>query len=359
MNSTATESVQKTGKYRHLAFCFLPQLLFILLAVGVFYRGYWLLLPALFLLVIVPLLDTLTGWQDDVHFQKSDFSSLDIFLLHWNTRLYAILYVTAVVCLAKYLPRFTTMEIGFLIVSSSLLGAIGFAAAHELLHGKEKVDQVLQRITTAFLFYPHYKLIHIQSHHSHAATDHDKNTAWLDESIYAYILRTVPESMIRCWQMEAARFSKGKSGILQNRMHAYAIGQLGLLLALFLFSGLWGLLFYLGHIIGAHVVLESVNYIQHYGLLRKRHDGQYETTGAEHSWDTYHYFSSYSTFRVGHHSYHHIAVKPYYLLSTEAKAPKLPVGYFWAIPMLFIPPWWRRVINPKLSPEGVCERSPA
>ena len=76
MNSTATGSVQKAGKYRHLAFCFLPQLLFILLALGVFGRGYWLLLPALFLLVVVPLLDTLTGWQDDVHFQKSDFSSL-------------------------------------------------------------------------------------------------------------------------------------------------------------------------------------------------------------------------------------------------------------------------------------------
>jgi alkane 1-monooxygenase len=106
-------------------------------------------------------------------------------------------------------------------------------------------------------------------------------------------------------------------------------------------------------VIGAHIVLESVNYIQHYGLLRKQLDGQYERTAAEHSWDTYHYFSSYSTFRVGHHSFHHISVKPYYLLSTEPAAPKLPVGYFWAIAMVLIPPWWHRVINPKLSAQGI------
>jgi alkane 1-monooxygenase len=256
----------------------------------------------------------------------------------------------------KFLHHLTPAEVGFLLASLSLVGGIAFASAHELLHERDGFDQGLQRITTAFLFYPHYKLIHTQSHHAHAATDHDKNTAWLDETIYGYIFRTIPESMIRCWDMEAARIGKRTpsvwSRILQNQMLTYGMGQVVLLLAFYLFSGVVGLLFYLGQIVGAHVVLESVNYIQHYGLMRKRRDGEWEKTGSEHSWDTYHYFSSYATFRVGHHSFHHISAKPYYLLSTEAKAPKLPVGYFWAIPMVFIPPFWRRVINPKLSSEG-------
>src|SRR5687768_14343871 len=229
MNPTVSANGPSKGKYRHIGLCFLPQLLFVLLAVGVFYRVFWLLAPALFLVVVVPLIETLTGWQDDGQFHKNDFSAMDLFLLHWTTRLYAIFYVTSVVCVAKFLPHFTAVETGFLVTSLSLMGAIGFAAAHELLHGKERVDQVLQRITTAFLFYPHYKLIHIQSHHSHAATDHDKNTAWFDESIYAYIFRTVPESMLRCWQMEAARARSRKTstwlGILQNQMFAFALGQ--------------------------------------------------------------------------------------------------------------------------------------
>ncbi len=96
-------------------------------------------------------------------------------------------------------------------------------------------------------------------------------------------------------------------------------------------------------------MLESVNYIQHYGLMRDKNDNEYEKTGPEHSWDTYHFFSSYASFRVGHHSYHHLAVKPYYLLDPEPQAPKLPAGYFWSIPMVMLPPWWRRVINPKLK----------
>jgi alkane 1-monooxygenase len=114
-------------------------------------------------------------------------------------------------------------------------------------------------------------------------------------------------------------------------------------------AGWIGLLFYIAHIVVAHIVLESVNYIQHYGLMRDKEEGEYRKTGPEHSWDTYHYFSSYVTFRVGHHSYHHIAVKPYYLLVAEPEAPKLPVGYFWAIPMVFLPSWWRRIINPRLT----------
>jgi len=297
------------------------------------------------------LLDLVTGWQDNLPFNQDNFSPFEISLLHWNTRLYALLYMGSVIALAMSLDRFSVTEISLFISALSLTGGICFAAAHELLHAKEKIDQILQRITTSFLFYPHYKLIHIRSHHVHAGTDHDENTAWLNESIYAYIFRTIPGSMIRSWQMEARRpDASGKpAGVLGNKMLSYALGQIVLLVALYLLSGPTGLLFYFAQVIGSHVVLESVNYIQHYGLLRKKHDGEYEKTGAEHSWDTYHFFSSYVTFRVGHHSYHHLAVKPYYLLCTEPEAPKLPTGYFWAIAVVFLPPWWRRVANPRLK----------
>jgi alkane 1-monooxygenase len=354
MDSTPLKSVPN-GKYRHIAVSFLPHIPLLLLGLGILYRGYWLLLPALFLLVVVPLLDTLTGWQDDVAFEKNDFSRINTSLFNWNTRLYAIFYLIAVIFLVKFTGRLTPFETGFVALSLSLLGGIAFAAAHELLHGKEAIDQVLQRILTTVLFYPHYKMIHIQSHHAHAATDHDKNTAWLNESIYRYLARTVPESMIRCWQMEAAR----RPGILRNKMFAFAIGQIVFLTALYFFAGAQGVLFYVGQLVGAHIVLESVNYIQHYGLMREQHDGEYEKTGAEHSWDTYHYFSSHATFRVGHHSYHHISVKPYYLLAPEPKAPKLPVGYFWAIPMVFLPFFWRRVINRKLHVEELSSATSA
>ena len=352
MESTSAESALKKRKFRHILSCLMPLLLIVLLALGAWGGGYWLLLPTVFLMVLVPALDLLTGWQDTGAFEKGDFTRAELAVLHWNTRLYAVLYVAAVVYLAMTIHRFTGLETAMLITAAGLLGGIGFGASHELLHGKEKIDQIIQRITTAFLFYPHYKLIHIRSHHVHAGTDHDENTAWLNESIYSYILRTIPGSAIRCWKLETPRDAKGRptlAGLLRNQMVIYALGQVALLAAMFLLGGLAGLLFYMAHVIVAHIVLESVNYIQHYGLMRKKANGEYEKTGAEHSWDTYHYFSSYITFRVGHHSYHHIAVKPYYLLVAEPEAPKLPVGYFWAIPIVFLPGWWRRLINPRLG----------
>lgn len=110
-------------------------------------------------------------------------------------------------------------------------------------------------------------------------------------------------------------------------MYAYALGQLALLLTLYLLCGPMGLLFYLAQTAGAHIVLESVNYIQHYGLLRKQQDGEYEKTGAEHSWDTYHFFSSYITFRVGHHRPPHRseAVLPAGRRAAGAQAPGWPI----------------------------------
>ncbi len=353
MQSNPPQSVVRRGKYRHIIFCFLPQLLFVLLALGACGRGWWLLSPLLFLLVAVPLLDLLTGWQDDAHFDKNDFSPAEMFMFNWNTRLYALFYMGAVVYFAMTIRRFNAVETGLIIATSSLMGGICFAAAHELIHAKENIDQILQRITTTFLFYPHYKVIHIRSHHVHAGTAEDENTAWLNESIYAYIYRTIPGSAARSWHLEAKRYAgearSAGAGIIRNKMVLFAAGQVALLLGLYLLSGLRGLSFYLAQIVGAHIVLESVNYIQHYGLMRKRHEGEYEKTGAEHSWDTYHFFSSYVTFRVGHHSYHHLAVKPYYLLATEPQSPKLPAGYFWSIAMVLLPPWWRRVINPRLK----------
>ena len=350
----AKNGVNFPGKYLHFCFCFSPLFLFALLAFSVYERGWWLLLPIVFLQVVVPTLDLLTGWEDRTNFEKKDFSAFEIFLLHWNTRLYAICYMTAVVGFMIHIQHFSLIEAGLLVVCCGLLGGICFAGAHELLHTQTVIDQFLQQITTIFLFYPHYKLIHVRSHHLNVGTEEDENTAWFNESVYSYFYRTIPGSAARSWHLEARRYAAaGQSSILKivrNKMLKYIFSQLALLVLFYIISGPGGLLFYLAQILVAHIVLESVNYIQHYGLLREKHDGAYEKAAAEHSWDTYHFFSSYVTFRVGHHSYHHMAVEPYYLLGVEPEAPELPAGYFWSIAIVLLPPWWRHVINPKLRP---------
>src|SRR2546421_4251833 len=117
MQSNASKTVAKSGKFSHLAFCSLPLLVFVLLALGLLGRGYWILLPILFLQVAAPLLDLLTGCQDDVQYEKNDFSSAQTSLLHWNPRLYALLYMGSVVYVAMSLDRFTPIETGLLVAA--------------------------------------------------------------------------------------------------------------------------------------------------------------------------------------------------------------------------------------------------
>jgi len=355
MDTPSGHPLKTASKPLHLLWCLLPQALIVLFWVGWQAGGLWLALPSVFLMVVVPAADWLTGWQDEGEFEKTQFSDWEVSLLHWNTRLYALFYMAAVVACVAALDRFQPLEIGLLLTACSLMAGVAFGAGHELLHGKELPDQLMQRLLTSFLFYPHYKLIHIRSHHVHAGTDVDENTAWMDETIYSYLRRTIPGSAVRCWQMEMRRVTslhgQGLPALLRNRMLGYVVGQLAILIGMTILGGWLGLAFFVAHLIGAHVILESVNYIQHYGLLRKKTNGEYEKTGPEHSWDTYHFFSSFITFRVGHHSNHHIAVRPYYLLHTQPEAPKLPVGYFWAIALVLIPPWWRHVAHPILQPQ--------
>jgi alkane 1-monooxygenase len=351
-------------KRRHVRWCLLPQLVFVSFAVAVVGGGLWSALPVVLLLVVMPVLDLVTGWQDNRRFEKKDFGPVELAVLRWNPRLYAVLNIAAVLYVALSVERLRPLELGLLLASASLTSAVGFAAAHELLHGKHPVDQLLQRVLTPFLFYPHYKLIHVYGHHVHVGTPADENTAWRGESIYGYLWRTVPGSVVRSWQLDRERRRRfsGQTGQhpLGNRMLLHAAGQLALLGGLYGLAGRAGLLVYIAHLIGAHVVLESVNYLQHYGLLRGEgaKPGQYERTAARHAWDTYHFFSSYVTFRVGHHSNHHLSAGPYYLLAPEGAAPKLPFGYFWAIALVLLPPAWWLVMHPKLSLEHAAVTPP-
>lgn len=334
MHAREPESVGVSTS-RHVGWCLLPQMLFVLFGIGVWRGGWWTALPVVFLLLVVPALDWLTGWQDDARFARSDFSGFEQAVLRSNVRIYAVLSIASVGYVIASIERFSALETGFLLGAASLMSAVGFAAAHELLHAPSHGDQRLQALLTPFLFYPHYKLIHIYSHHVHVSTEEDENTAWHGEGIYRYLWRTIPGSMRRCWSLN------------RKAMRAHLVGQLVLVAGITFLGGFSGLLFYVAHIVGAHVLLESANYIQHYGLLRSPlpESTKFERTAPQHSWDTYHFFSSYVTFRTGHHANHHVSAGPYYLLAPEPSAPKLPVGYFWAIPMVLLPPLWRVVIR--------------
>lgn len=100
----------------------------------------------------------------------------------------------------------------------------------------------------------------------------------------------------------------------------------------------------------AIMFLEGANYLEHYGLLRrKRDDGNYVRVAPEHSWNSNHVCSNLFLYNLQRHSDHHAnPLRRYQTLRSMADAPQLPAGYAVLIVLSLFPPLWRRVIDPKL-----------
>ncbi len=94
-------------------------------------------------------------------------------------------------------------------------------------------------------------------------------------------------------------------------------------------------------------LLEVVNYLEHYGLLRqRREDGRCERTRPEHSWNSNNVASNVLLYHLQRHSDHHAnPVRRYQALRHVDEAPQLPTGYAGMIVLAAFPPLWRRVMD--------------
>src|SRR5919107_1461717 len=97
-------------------------------------------------------------------------------------------------------------------------------------------------------------------------------------------------------------------------------------------------------------LLEVVNYLEHYGLLRqRREDGRYERTRPEHSWNSNNVASNVLLYHLQRHSDHHAnPLRRYQSLRHFDEAPQLPTGYAGMVVLACVPPLWRRVMDPRV-----------
>lgn len=99
------------------------------------------------------------------------------------------------------------------------------------------------------------------------------------------------------------------------------------------------------------ILLETVNYIEHYSLLRKKNtNGRYERVKRTHSWNSNHRVGQVLLFNLSRHSDHHYnGAKHYQLLKTLPESPQMPTGYPGMILLSLFPPLWFWVMNNRLS----------
>ncbi|PDT50593.1 MULTISPECIES: alkane 1-monooxygenase [Sinorhizobium] len=241
-----------------------------------------------------------------------------------------------------------------LCLTTGFLGAIfAIPIAHELMHSKSKEDRRWAVVIMAMFSYPHFCLEHMCGHHRNVGTYEDPATARPGESIYAFFGRTLCKSFLNSWRREVLRLRirrRGKFSV-SNRMLAYFCIVVLLHILVFTMFGSQGALFFLAQGITGILTLEGVNYIEHYGLQRKRTErGLYEPVDRRHSWNSTHFLTNLLLFDLARHSDHHFQPgREFQSLALSPDAPQLPVGYFGILWIALFPPLWRQLMDKKIQ----------
>ena len=265
--------------------------------------------------------------------------------------LYGLLWV--------YLQRITSgnlsvgEQIGMLLSMGVIIGASGINVGHELGHRASQFERVLAWLLLLPALYLHFYVEHNRGHHRWVATDRDPASARKGEWLYAFWIRSITGSWINAWRLEAERLRKtGKPAWHgSNQMILFHLVQVIYLIVIFSLWGWIGLAFAAGSALVGILLLETINYIEHYGLRRqKRPEGHYEKVQPWHSWNSDHELGRIFLYELTRHSDHHFkASRKYQVLRHFDDSPQLPFGYPGSMILALFPPLWRKVMDDRIN----------
>jgi len=328
-----------------------------LLAWYVAVTGGWsvLLLPIV-TWALFSVMDMVVGRDTANPTQEAEEADLTIY--EWVTLLWAPVQFVMLCALLVYVPQaehLNTLErIVIFFGVGVITGTIGINYSHELMHQKSAAERWCADALLAMVLYSHFRSEHLLVHHRYVGTPRDTVTARYNEGFHRYYPRVLKEGLISAWGAEAQKLRRGDKPITDaaNPFWRYAALQGFMLILAVVLGGFSGLILFLIQAGTAIWQLELVNYVEHYGLSRKHlGDGKYEHVKPHHSWNADHRMSNWLLINLQRHSDHHY--KPdrrFPLLRTysASEAPQLPHGYPLMTVMAMIPPWWRRVMNPRV-----------
>jgi alkane 1-monooxygenase len=247
----------------------------------------------------------------------------------------------------------TYEQIGLTANLGLILGTCGINVGHELGHRAKKYEQVLAKILLLAPLYMHFFIEHNRGHHKNVATPEDPASARRGQSIYGFWVQSVFGGYRGAWKLEADRLKRKGQPIwsVHNEMIRFQAFQLAYLLVVGLLWG-WAMVpFAVAIAVVGFLLLESVNYIEHYGLRRRAlPTGRYEKVGPHHSWNSDHELGRIFLYELTRHSDHHFkASRKYQVLRHFDESPQLPWGYPASILMSLVPPLWFAIMHPRLD----------
>ncbi|MCB9231482.1 MAG: alkane 1-monooxygenase [Bacteroidia bacterium] len=242
---------------------------------------------------------------------------------------------------------------GRVLAMGTICGAIAINVAHELGHRNTRFEQFLSKSMLLTTLYMHFFIEHNRGHHKNVSTPEDPASSRRGEIVYTFWFRSVVNSYISAWRLEAARLKKKGHAFLSlhNEMIWYHLIQAGAILAVYLAFNLMTMLYFVAAAVMGFLLLETVNYIEHYGLQRQKVDGKYyETVKPCHSWNSNHILGRMILFELSRHSDHHFrASRPYQVLRHFEDAPQMPTGYPGMVLLSLLPPLWFYVMHRQID----------
>ena len=243
--------------------------------------------------------------------------------------------------------------VGRILSMGIICGGFGINIAHELGHRSNKIEQFLSKILLIPSLYMHFFIEHNRGHHKRVSTKEDPSSARYGENIFSFWLRAVVTGYISAWKLEKVKLlRKGKKFIsLDNEMIIFQFVQFLFIYLIFYFFGFTIMGYFLVCSVIGFLLLETVNYIEHYGLERtKNKNGKYERVKPFHSWNSNHPIGRIMLFELSRHSDHHFnASRKYQILKNHDNSPEMPTGYPGMMILALFPPLWFYVMNNKIK----------
>lgn len=290
------------------------------------------------------------AYQELAEEKKYDWFLYLMVVLQWGFLFWFLFYLSS-----KEAQQPFWVLAGNMVGMGLMCGVLGINVGHELGHRKRKPEQRIGQMALLSSLYMHFFIEHNRGHHRYVATPQDPATARYGESVYRFWLRSIVLSLRSAWRLEAERLQKKDKAIfsLSNQFLRFMLLQAALLVGIYSFFGAFALAgFLLAALVGI-LLLETVNYIEHYGLLRQKKGEHYERPKPWHSWNSDHPLGRLMLFELSRHSDHHfLASRKYQTLRYHEQSPQMPTGYPGMMLIALLPPLWFRLMHPRLAAAG-------
>ena len=307
--------------------------------------------------IVLPVLDVVTGETQTNISKEAVLSKKNKRVFDW------MLYLNLPIVFGLLFLVFTKIQdteyalyelIGMGLSAGILLATNGINVAHELGHRKPYFERFMSKLLYMPCLYMHFYIEHNFGHHLHVGTPEDGATAKYNQNVYSFWWSSVTKQYFGAWkrQLDLLKAQKKSFLSLKNDVFWYHFIQAGYLFSVYFLFSPKVLVFAVAVGILSFLFLETINYIEHYGLRRsKLPSGRYERVQPHHSWNSNFNIGRIVLYELTRHSDHHFkASKKYQVLDSHEKSPTLPMGYPASILLSLLPPLWFYVINP-LVPE--------